>query len=100
MPIAMKLGKTLGRIGFVIGFLGPVLFYLSPPWFPTFGSGFVCPACVYVDIPVEATSVWVLIALATGLCNGITYALTGFVTGYLISMVTHSPRTHEDTKAE
>jgi hypothetical protein len=40
----MKLGKLLGLIGFVVGFIGPFFFYSVPS---TFRSYLACPVCAY-----------------------------------------------------
>lgn len=85
----MKLGKTLGRIGFIIGFLGPVLFYASPPTLFTYESHVVCPLCPYVDIAFATRLTWIEVGLEVGLLFGLVSALVGFVIGYLISKVRH-----------
>lgn len=80
------MAKTLGRIGLVVGFLGPVLFYLSPYSFPTFESHLLCPACPYVSTFATRAD-WVEMALKFGLFCGVLYALIGFAIGYAISKV-------------
>jgi len=74
----VKLGKRLGRIGFVIGFLGPLLFYASPPAWPTCGSGIVCPWCPYVDVIFATKYTWLEVALGVGLISGLLFAVGGF----------------------
>ena len=84
----MKWGKRFGRIGFVIGLLGPVLFYASPPSFLT-ESHIVCPWCPYVDILDANTLTWIRVGLVSGLLSGLLLALVGFLVGYAVSRVRH-----------
>ena len=81
----MKLGKMLGRIGFVVGFVGPLLFYLSPYSLPTYGPDVACPACPHIDLMFATRWTWIEIALKMGLCFGLIYALGGFAVGYALS---------------
>jgi hypothetical protein len=80
----MKLGKLVGRIGFVFGFLGPLLFYSSPYTF-LYESHAVCPVCPYIDIPFAAKMTWIEVGLTLGLFCGLAYALIGFAIGWSIS---------------
>ncbi len=75
----MKLGKKLGRIGLVIGFPGPVLFYASPPSFFTYESRFLCPWCPYIDSPFMNGLAWLGFGLQIGLICSLALALSGFV---------------------
>jgi hypothetical protein len=82
----MKLAKTIGRVGFAFGFLGSLLFYLSP--YPLlYESHIVCPACPYAEIPFATAMTWVQVALSFGLFCGLIYALIGFAIGYGISQL-------------
>ena len=85
----MKWGKRFGRIGFVIGFMGPVLFYVSPSSFYTYESHIVCPWCPYVDIFSTNTLTWIRVGLVSGLLSGLLLALVGFLVGYAVSRVRH-----------
>jgi hypothetical protein len=82
---SVKLGKIIGRIAFVVGFVGPVLFYASPPSFPTYESHIVCPLCPYSDVAFGHALLWLQIGLELGLFQGIAFALLGFTVGYSIS---------------
>jgi hypothetical protein len=82
---SVKLGKVIGRITFVVGFVGPVLFYASPPSFPTYESHIVCPLCPYIDVAFGHALLWLQIGLELGLFQGIAFALLGFTLGYAIS---------------
>jgi hypothetical protein len=78
----VKLGKRLGRVGFVVGFIGPILFY-SVPY--TFESPVVCPLCPIVFVipspnPLE-------MGLMVGLLQGLAFAILGFAAGWSISKV-------------
>ena len=86
----MKWGKRLGRIGFVIGFLGPVLFYASPFSFITYESHLVCPWCPYVDFFHATTLTWIRAGLVFGLLSGLLLALVGFLVGYAVSRMKHA----------
>jgi hypothetical protein len=81
----MKLGKVIGCIGFVIGLVGPVLFYTSPP--PFFQAFFVCPWCPYIVIFPSSTLTWVGVGLRWGLACGLLFALIGFVIGWTMAKV-------------
>ena len=83
----MRLGKTLGRIGFVIGFLGHFLFYACPFSWLSFESGFVCPWCAIVDTAFANWLTWVNLGLTVGLMSGLLLALVGFSAGYLVTAV-------------
>jgi hypothetical protein len=80
-----KLGKRLGRIGFVVGFIGPVLFYASPPSFFAFESHLLCPWCPIVDIFFANSLTYLEVGLTTGLFSGLLLAFAGFGIGYAIS---------------
>lgn len=83
----MKPGKKIGRIGFVIGFLGPIFFYASPRSFVMYESRFLCAWCPYVDIS-RATRL--TLGLEFGLVSGISLAVIGFSIGYGVSKFAHS----------
>lgn len=77
----MKLAKTLGRIGFGLGFVGPILFYSVPD-----SPSLACPFCLYVSGVEDSMSllrVWVKL----GIVQGLILALIGFVMGYSISRI-------------
>jgi hypothetical protein len=80
----MKLGKRFGRIGFVIGFIGPVLFY-SVPY--TLEWHVICPLCPYIDVPFAHRLHWLETGLSLGLIQGLVFALLGLVIGFAISKV-------------
>lgn len=93
----MKLGKRLGRIGFVVGFVGPFLFYASPfSWF-SFESIFVCPWCPYIDVLDIGNRIpalmranwlaWVNLGIAVGLVDGLLFGLAGFSVGCFVTLV-------------
>ena len=86
----LRLGKRIGRIGFVIGFLGPLFFYASPAQFPTYESHLVCPWCPYVDVAYATWLTWVEVGLKFGLLSGLLLALIGFLVGYTVSRVAGS----------
>jgi hypothetical protein len=78
----MGLGKQLGRFGFLVGFIGPILFY-SVPY--TFKWHIFCPLCPYVDVAFAHPLLWLEIGLKVGLAQGLVFGLIGFVIGFLIS---------------
>jgi len=80
----VKLGKRLGRVGFVVGFVGPILFY-SVPY--TFESQVVCPLCPIVLVFLPPRSLWLEMGLMVGLLQGLAFALLGFAAGWSISKV-------------
>jgi hypothetical protein len=80
----VKLGKLFGRIGFVIGFAGPVSFYAVPY---TFESYIACPLCPYVDASFMRPLDWLEIGLKVGLFQSLIFALLGFAIGYSIFRV-------------
>jgi hypothetical protein len=88
----VKLGRLFGRIGFVVGFLGPLSFYASPPSWLTYESHLLCPYCPYIDLIFAEWSDWVLLGLKVGLLCGLILAFIGFVIGYLISKLKDSAR--------
>jgi hypothetical protein len=81
----VKLGKRIGRIGFGVGFLGSMLFYVSPHSFPLYESHVVCPLCPYVDVAFGSPLLWLQIGLGSGLLQGVAFGVLGFVIGYSIS---------------
>ena len=83
----MNLAKKLGCIGFVIGFLAPVLFYATPPSFPTFESPFVCPWCPIVFWGFTTKWTWATVGLRLGLVSGLLLAVIGFAIGYAASRI-------------
>jgi hypothetical protein len=86
----VKLGKLFGRIGFVIGFVGPVLFYAVPC---TFESHIACPLCPFIDAPFMRPLDWLEIGLKVGLFQGLIFALLGFAIGYFIFRIKQPPKT-------
>jgi hypothetical protein len=78
-PGALKLGKKFGRIGFIVGFLGPVFFYGVPA---TFENPFTCPQCPYLDWFPSTSLVRLEAGLRIGLVQGLAFALVGFCIGY------------------
>jgi len=89
----MKLGKKIGRIGFVIGFRGPLLFYASPRSLFTYESHLVCPWCPYVDIPFATRIAWVQLGLWVGLLSGLSLAFIGLGIGCAVSRLVRSKLT-------
>ena len=83
----MKLGKRFGRIGFAVGFIGPILFYLVPF---TFESHIACPLCPYIDVGDGHPSLWLEIGLTLGLVQGLAFALLGFAIGYSVFKIKQS----------
>ncbi len=83
----MKLGKRLGRIGFLIGFVGPLLFYASPASWLTCESHLLCPWCPYIDIFFATWLTWVQVGLTMGLVSGLLLALIGFFAGCFVTLV-------------
>jgi hypothetical protein len=79
----MKLGKRFGRIGFLMGFVGPVLFY-------GFGLGVACPQCPYIDAIFWTPRDWLALGLGLGLMQGLVFALLGFAAGYIVSRIKRS----------
>jgi hypothetical protein len=77
----MKLGRRFGRVGFIIGFIGPILSY-SVPY--TLQSHAACPLCPYIDIAFVHPSLWLQIGLSLGLIPGLVFAMLGFAIGYSI----------------
>jgi len=80
----MKFAKLLARIGFAVGLVGPLLFYLGPYAF-LYESHVVCPACPYVELPFATKMTWLEVALKLGLLCGLVYGMIGFGIGYSIS---------------
>jgi hypothetical protein len=78
----MRPGYKFGRIGFVVGFIGPILFYLVPY---TFERHIFCPLCPQIDMASRRPLLWLEIGLGCGLAQGLTFALLGFVIGFLTS---------------
>ena len=83
----MKFAKKFSGIGFVIGFVGPLLFYAAPPSFFTFESRFVCPWCPIVDPLFPSFWTWLRMGLVTGLISGVVLTLIGFSLGCAVSKV-------------
>ena len=86
----MKLGKRFGRLGFLIGFLGPVLFYASPVSFFTFESRFVCPWCPYVDWFHPTRMTWIGTGLGFGSFSGLVLGAVAFAIGFTVSKAIHA----------
>jgi hypothetical protein len=78
----VKLGRLFGRIGFVFGFVGPILFYSLHV-----ESHIVCPTCPHIFAPFAHPLGWLEIALKFGLIQGLVFALLGFAVGFSISWV-------------
>jgi hypothetical protein len=75
----MRIGRLLGRIGFVVGFVGPVLFYsLQAP-------RIVCPPCLQITVPFATSLDWLERGLKFGLFQGLAFAVLGFAIGCAIS---------------
>jgi hypothetical protein len=83
----VSLGKIIGRIAFIFGFVGSVLFYSFQY---TFESHFLCPLCLYVDVAFVHPLLWLQIGLGFGLIQGLMFALLGFGAGYSISKINNS----------
>jgi hypothetical protein len=83
----VRLGKRFGRVGFVVGFIGPLMFYLVP--YP-FKSRLGCPLCPYIEVPFAHPLLWLQIGLELGLVQGLIFAILGFAIGYLISKIKQS----------
>jgi hypothetical protein len=77
----LKLGRLIGRIGFVVGFVGPLLFYGSPPSWLTYESHLLCFYCPYIDPAFATRTDWILIGLRLGLFCGLLMAAVGFGIG-------------------
>lgn len=86
----MKLGSKIGRIGFVIGFLGPLFFYASPNSFFAYESRLLCPWCPYIDMFGATRLTWIQLGLEFGLISGLSLALIGFSIGFGVSKFVHS----------
>ncbi len=69
-------------MGFLVGFLGPVIAYLSPPWSM---AQFACPLCPHITAGFPTRLTWLQIGLTAGLVFGLLYAVTGFGIGYVVS---------------
>jgi hypothetical protein len=83
----MKLGKRFARVGFVVGFMGSLLFYSIPY---TLQSHTACPLCPYVDVPLGHPLLWLQIGLSLGLIQGLVFAMLGFAIGYSIFRIKQS----------
>lgn len=77
----MKLGKRLSSIGFAVGFMGAVFFYLVPSG-PT---SVACLLCPHVTPAFAGPLDWLRVGMALGLIQGLVFALVGFTIGYSIS---------------
>jgi len=82
----VTLGRMLGRIGFVVGFAGPFLFYVSPSSWFSFESGFACPWCPYIDFAFPNSLTGPYLGLTMGLMSGLLLALVGFCTGQIVTL--------------
>jgi hypothetical protein len=82
----MKWGKRLGRLGFVYGFVGSLLFYASPMGSPTFESHLLCPWCPYIDM-IGGRLAWLQLGLVMGLIHGVILALVCLGVGYATSRI-------------
>ena len=74
----MRLAKRVGRVCFVVGFVWPILTYMS------FIGNYGCPLCPHIDGMMRPLD-WLQIGLEFGLAEGLIFALLGFAVGYLIS---------------
>lgn len=83
----MKLGKRFGCVAFVVGLLGSVLFYASPPSFLTYESHLLCPWCPYIDMPASTFWTWLTIGVRIGLMSGLVLAALGFAMGCAASRI-------------
>lgn len=86
----MRTGKLLGRLSFVVGFIGPILFYAVPPPFATYQQFAVCPFCPHVEVLFSYPLLRLQIGLQFGLIQGLVFAVLGFATGYFISAIGRS----------
>jgi hypothetical protein len=86
----MKPGKLLGGALFVIGLIGPVLFYASAASFPTYQAFPVCPLCPHVEVPFGHPLLWLQIGLSLGLFQGSVFAVLGFAAGYLVPAISQT----------
>jgi len=78
----MRLGKLFCWIGFVFGFIGPILFYSLH-----FESHIACPGCPYITVPFADSLVWLEIGLKFGVIQGLIFAVLGFAIGFSISKI-------------
>lgn len=83
----MKLGKRLGRIGFLIGFVCPLISYAGP----TSLLNDSCPWCPHIDALRVSPLTWIDIGLRFGLFSGLSFAVMGFVVGCTLSRLPFSP---------
>ena len=81
----LRLGKHFGRIGFLAGFIGPILFY-----FIHYEALIFCPLCPHVDVAFGHPLLWLQIGLTAGLTQGLVFALLSFAIGYSISKIKSS----------
>lgn len=81
----VKLAKRFGCVGFAIGFVGPFLFYVSPPSFFAYESHVLCPWCPYIDIAFGNAWTSVVVGLTCGFFCGLVLALVAFALGYMLS---------------
>jgi hypothetical protein len=79
---SVKLGKRFGRIGFLLGFVGPLLFYSLH-----YEVTVLCPLYPHVDPAFAHPLLWLQIGLMAGLTQGLVFAIAGFAMGYAISRV-------------
>jgi hypothetical protein len=85
----VRLARRFGRFGFLIGFLGPVLFYASPISSLTFESHFLCPWCPYVDWFHPTSTTRIGTGLGFALFSGLVLAAVAFAIGYAVSKAIH-----------
>ena len=78
----MRLGKRFGRIGFLVGCIGPIVFYSLH-----YESLVLCPLCPHVDPAFGHPLFWLQIGLMSGLTQGLIFAVLGFAIGYSISKI-------------
>jgi hypothetical protein len=78
----VRLRKLFGRIGFLAGFMGPIVFYLIH-----YEAFIFCPLCPHVDVAFGHPLLWLQIGLTLGLTQGLIFALHGFAIGYSITKI-------------
>jgi hypothetical protein len=83
----MGVAKRYARIGFVVGFLGALLFYASPMRWFTYESRLACPLCPYIDVLMANWLTWLQIGMEAGLVIGLVYGLIGFGIGFVVAKV-------------
>ena len=82
----MRLARQLAALGFVIGFGAPMMFFFTtPPFFP-YHSDLVCAWCAHAAITLADRFPATPLGLRVGFLSGLTFALAGFLIGYLAAL--------------